>query len=222
MITIKLSDERRDEAISEAIAALQRGGIIAYPTETFYGLGVKFDMPESLEVLYGLKKRPSEKAMPLIIGRRELLPEVAAGKWLRDVPRAAECLMDRFWPGPLTLLLPAGEGLSVFLTAGTGMIAVRIPGESFALHLAKKAGFPITATSANLSGMPPAMDAEMVVRYFGERPDLLIDGGRTGSGRPSTIVDVSGGGTRILREGAIRRGDIEDCLAKAKRSEGAE
>ncbi len=212
MIKIKLDKARIDEAINEAIAVLLRGGIIAYPTETFYGLGVKYDMPESLKRLYELKKRPGEKAMPVIISHRGLLSEIVQKEWLAHLPNAAQSLMDRFWPGPLTLLFPAKEGLSEFLTAGTGMIAVRVPGESFALRLAKKAGFPFTATSANLSGMPPAVNAEEVMQYFGERLDLLIDSGQARGGRPSTIVDVSGAGIKIVREGMISRAEIEDHL----------
>ncbi len=221
MITIKLSDAGKDEAANEAIAVLLRGGIIAYPTETFYGLGAKFDMPESLQRLYDMKQRPGEKAMPVIIGRRGLLSGLVREEWLTHLPPAALSIMDRFWPGPLTVLFPARQGLPELLTAGTGLIAVRIPGESFALALAEKAGFPFTATSANLSGMPPAINAEEVIRYFGERPDLLIDGGRAGGGRPSTIVDVSGDGIRILREGAVPRSEIEDCLAQRKTEKGA-
>lgn len=209
MIHIKIDKERIDGAINEAIAILKRGGIISYPTETFYGLGVKFDVPDSLKRLYGLKKRPREKAMPVIIDSKGLLIEIVSREWLEDIPPAAKSLMDRFWPGPLTLLLPAKDGLSEFLTANTGKIAVRIPGESFALTLSKKAGFPITATSANPSGMPPATNAEMVLSYFDERIDLLVDGGQTLGGLPSTIVDVSEGMIKIVREGIIGRDEIE-------------
>lgn len=209
MIHIEIDKERIDGAINKAIIVLERGGIISYPTETFYGLGVKFDVPDSLKRLYELKKRPREKAMPVIIGSRRLLSEIVSQEWLENIPPAAKSLMDRFWPGPLTLLLPAKAGLSEYLTADTGMIAVRIPGESVALTLAKRAGFPVTATSANPSGMPPAKNAETVLRYFGERIDLLIDGGQTPGGLPSTIVDVSEGMIKIVREGIIGRDEIE-------------
>ncbi|GAB4411822.1 MAG: L-threonylcarbamoyladenylate synthase [Thermodesulfovibrionales bacterium] len=201
---IRLDKDNIDKAISEAIDVLKRGGIIAYPTETFYGLGVRFDMDDSLKRLYKLKRRPEEKAMPVIIGEMGLLSSIVPPEWLKNIPQVAKSVMDRFWPGPLTLLLPAREGLSEYLTARTGMIAVRIPGESFALQLAKKAGFPITATSANPSGMPPAVDAEMVLRYFDHKLDLLIDGGQTPGGLSSTIAEVSEGRIRIVREGAVK------------------
>jgi L-threonylcarbamoyladenylate synthase len=211
MIHIIIKENNIDESISKAIDVLQKGGIIAYPTETFYGLGVKFNMPDSLKRLYELKKRPNEKAMPVIIGKREQLTEIVSGEWLKCIPSSAESLIEEFWPGPLTLLLPAKEGLSGYLTADTGKIAVRVPGESFALCLAKRAGFPITATSANLSGMSPAENAGMVMKYFDESIDLLIDGGKTPGGLPSTIVDLSEGKINIVREGAISREDIGSC-----------
>ena len=209
MISVKLGRENIDTAINAALVVLCRGGIIAYPTETFYGLGVRFDLHESLRRLYALKRRPRGKAMPLLIGQKESLPLIVSETWLRDMPGSASLLMDRFWPGPLTLLLPARVGLSDYLTADTGKIAVRIPGESFALSLAKKAGFPITATSANLSGMPPSEDIETVIKYFSRGPDFLVDGGRAPGGSPSTILDASGERITMVREGAIRLSALE-------------
>jgi L-threonylcarbamoyladenylate synthase len=208
MISRKLADDNIHAVSDEAVSILQRGGIIAYPTETFYGIGVKFDMSASLHRLYWLKRRPREKAMPVIIGDVGALSEIVSPEWLENVPSSTLMLMKRFWPGPLTLLLPARAGLSEYLTAETGMIAVRIPGESFALLLATKAGFPLTATSANISGMPPAENAEMIIQYFGDSLDLLVDGGRSPGGMPSTIVDASGDRIKIVREGAIGNSDL--------------
>jgi L-threonylcarbamoyladenylate synthase len=210
MIRIHLREDTLDEALSTATTMLLGGEIIAYPTETFYGLGVKFDLSGSLKKLYEVKKRPEEKAMPLMLGERTSLSLIVSSGWLEHIPLAAVSLMDRFWPGPLTLLLPAKEGLSEYLTARTGKIAVRIPGESFALRLAKRAGFPITATSANLSNMPPAGNGAEVIRYFAGEIALLIDGGPTPGGLPSTIVDASEKRIRIIREGAVRRDEIEN------------
>lgn len=197
---IKVTDKNLSDVLKRAVEILNNGGIVAYPTETFYGLGVKFDKEASLKKLYELKKRPKGKPMPLIIGSRASLSMVAV-----FVNEIAESLMDEFWPGPLTLLLKAKEGLSSYLTANTGRIAVRIPGESAALYLVREAGFPITATSANPSGMPPAEDAGAVIRYFGEEVDMVIDGGRTPGGLPSTIADVTEKKIKIVREGAIPR-----------------
>lgn len=200
LMLIKISENNLAEVLRKAVAVINDGGIVAYPTETFYGLGVKFDDEASLRKLYELKRRPEEKPMPLIIGDRKSLSMIAG-----DVNEIAESLMDKFWPGPLTLILKTKKGLSKYLTAGTGRVAVRIPGESFALHLAGEAGFPITATSANPSGMPPSDDAETVKKYFGDKIDLIIDGGKTPGGLPSTIVDVTEKKIKIVREGAILR-----------------
>ena len=201
---IKITEDNRKEILRKAIEILNDGGIVAYPTETFYGLGVKFDKENSLKKLFELKKRQEEKPMPLIIGSRASLSMIAA-----SVNEIAESLMDKFWPGPLTLILEAKKGLSPYLTADTGRIAVRIPGESAALYLVREAGFPITATSANPSGMPPAEDADAVIRYFGEKIDMVIDGGRTAGGLPSTIVDAAGESIKIVREGVIPRSVFE-------------
>ena len=200
MLTIKTYETNIEQVLYHTVDILKNGGIVVYPTETFYGLGVKFDMEDSLKKLYDIKQRPEEKAMPLIIGNKGLLMVVAA-----SINDTALSLIDRFWPGPLTLIFLAKENLSEYITAGTHMIAVRIPGESFALHLAKTASFPITATSANLSGTSPAQDAETVIRYFGDKIDLIIDGGHTSGGLPSTIVDVTGDKIKILREGVIKK-----------------
>ncbi|MBI4689352.1 MAG: threonylcarbamoyl-AMP synthase [Nitrospirae bacterium] len=198
VMLVKITKNNLGEVLGTAVEILNRSGIVAYPTETFYGLGVRFDIEDALKKLCRLKKRPEEKPMPLIIGDREILPLMT-----ESINNTALSLMDKFWPGPLTLVLKAKKGLSKYLTADTGKVAVRIPGESIALHLAERAGFPITATSANISGMPPAIDAETVLNYFDDKIDMVIDGGRTAGGLPSTIVDVIGEKMKIVRKGAI-------------------
>lgn len=200
MVLIKTSETNMVEVLHRVAETVENGSIIAYPTETFYGLGVKFDIEDSLKKLYEVKQRPKEKAMPLIIGNTEILSVVTT-----PLNPTAISLIERFWPGPLTLVLPAKENLSEYITAGSGKVAVRIPGESFALHLARTINFPITATSANLSGMPPAQDAKTVMKYFGNKIDLIIDGGPAPGGLPTTIVDATENKIEILREGAIPR-----------------
>ena len=209
MVRIIIPETDMEQAIEQAGEAIKRGGIVAYPTETFYGLGVKFDREDLLKKLYDIKRRPKERAMPLIIGERELLSLI-----VMSINPQALLLMERFWPGPLTLVFPAKENISHYITAGTGKVAIRIPGESFALHLAKRVNFPITATSANLSGMPPARDGRAVIKYFGDTVDLLIDGGPVPGRLPSTIVDVTGDEIEILREGAINSVVLREFLKK--------
>jgi L-threonylcarbamoyladenylate synthase len=200
MSILKLTEENIEYALHHAVDILIFGGIVVYPTETFYGIGAKFDREDALHKLYELKQRPERKALPLIISSRDLLTHVVS-----STNNMAVSLMDRFWPGPLTLILPAKENLASYITADTHAVAVRIPGESFALRLAQYARFPITATSANPTGKPPAQDTATVVDYFGDTIDLIIDGGHTKGIHPSTIVDVRGGNIEIVREGAIKR-----------------
>ena len=200
MSVIKLSEITLQKVLRDAVEKLNKGCIIAYPTETYYGLGAKFDIEESLKKIYYLKKRPLERALPLIIGEKGLLSELTI-----EINHMAHICMDAFWPGPLTLVLPAKEHLSGYITAGTHKVAVRIPGNSFALSLASASGFPITATSANPSGLPPATDAATILQYFGNEIDLIIDGGPAPGGLPSTIVDVTDDNMIILREGAVKK-----------------
>lgn len=199
-MVIKITRQNIREVLLHAVNMLEKGGIVAFPTETFYGLGVKFDNEEALKKLYDIKQRPKDKAIPLIIGNMALLDTIVA-----SANQKAYLLMQRLWPGPLTLLLPARKTLSQLLTAGTGKVAVRMPGESFALRLAKAAGFAITATSANPSGSSPASDALAVLGYFGDHIDLIIDAGPSPGGLPSTITEVTDKGIKVLREGVIRK-----------------
>ncbi|HDH34132.1 MAG TPA: threonylcarbamoyl-AMP synthase [Nitrospirae bacterium] len=184
--------------IADSLEIIKGGGIIAYPTESFYALGVLATNEKALGNLFLLKKRPIEKPLPLIVGGPEALATV-----VKTVPDRAIELMKRFWPGPLTIVFEAADNVSDLLTAGTGRVAVRVPGDSIALHLAREAGFPITATSANISSEPPADNADAVLDYFGDSIDLIIDVGKTPGGRPSTIVDVTTDTLKILREGSI-------------------
>jgi L-threonylcarbamoyladenylate synthase len=199
---LKLMQDNREELIALGIAILERGGIIAYPTETVYGLGARYDNPQALERIFSIKQRPKEKAMPLIIGSSSQLSLVTT-----TITDTARQLMERFWPGPLTILFTARPGLPDYIVAG-GKVAVRVPGESFALRLARAAAFPITATSANPSHFPPAATGAAVADYFDAAIDLIVDQGATESRMPSTIVDATGTSPVVLREGAL---DIFHC-----------
>ncbi|HMK61667.1 MAG TPA: L-threonylcarbamoyladenylate synthase [Dissulfurispiraceae bacterium] len=190
------------DAIKLAATKLLDGGIIAYPTETFYGLGVKYDNSAALERLYAIKQRPLAKTLPIIIGWPEQL-DILVG----DVTEIARVLIRRFWPGPLTLVFSAKAGLSKYITCDN-KIAIRVPGASFALDLARSVQFPITATSANISGKPAAANVQMIQEYFNGSLDLIVDSGQAAIDLPSTIVDVSGETALVLREGAIKASRI--------------
>ena len=196
MEVIKVDDKDIREALTRAVKVICDGGIVAYPTETFYGLAVRFDDEAALLRLAELKGRPVGTALPLIVGTDASLSLVAAG-----VSDTARRLIEVYWPGPLTIVLKAREGLPEQITL-EGKVAVRVPGESLGLHLARALTFPITATSANPSGMPPPVDAETVVKYFPEGVDLVLDAGLTKGGKPSTVVDASEEQIKIIRPGA--------------------
>jgi len=198
MKILRPSESGMDKAIMHLRQLLGNAEIIAYATETFYGLGVNYNQEEALERLYHIKQRPPDRAMPLIIGRTGLLTLLTPA-----LSPAAEKLIKEFWPGPLTLILKARKHLSLNITAGTGKVAVRIPGPSFALDLARHLDYPITATSANMTGMPPAETAVQVMDYFGNAAITIVDSGRTPGNAPSTIVDVTGAEVAIVRQGVI-------------------
>lgn len=197
MQVIKTNEGNIKDALDAAIEVLGAGGIVAYPTETFYGLGARFNDEAALQRLFELKGRPEGKPFPLIVGTDASLSLVAA-----EVSGAARGLSDAYWPGPLTILFKAREGLPEAVTL-EGKVAVRVPGESFGLALARALTFPITATSANPSGGAPPSRADEVARYFPEGIDLLIDAGPTPGGKPSTVVDASGRKMRLIRAGAV-------------------
>jgi L-threonylcarbamoyladenylate synthase len=198
MRVLSFEHENAEGIFAEALTVLKRGGIVAYPTESFYALGVLTTDEEALKKLFALKERPADKPLPVIVGDMDTLMTI-----VRDVSGQAGDVMKRYWPGPLTLILQANDKVPPLLTAGTGRVAVRIPGASAALDLAKALKMPITATSANPSGRAPAETAEEVISYFKDKVDLIINAGKTPGGRPSTIADVTVTPPRILREGRI-------------------
>ncbi len=195
---IPFNENSLAKIISDSLEILRAGGIVSYPTESYYALGVRITDEKAVKSLFDLKKRPVEKPLPIIIGDFNVLESV-----VKRVPDRARGLMERFWPGPLTIIFEAADNTSALLTAGTGKVAVRVPGESVALRLAREAGFPITATSANISTKPPADNPDMVTGYFGDSIDMIIDGGRTPGGSPSTIVDATVTPMKVLREGSV-------------------
>ncbi len=180
-------EDQEEAVIQEAVGLLQARAVLAVPTETFYALAVNPFREDALARLFALKERSPAKPVLLLVSSREMLLQVA-----RKVPELAGRLMDRFWPGPLTLILPARAGLPGLLTGGTDTIGVRRPRQDVTLRLVTALGFPVTGTSANRAGRPPLTRAADVAAEFGEGVDLILDAGPCPGGLPSTIVDVSG------------------------------
>ena len=196
------------EAIQRAVAMLHRGGVVAFPTDTVYGLGAHSGMARAIEKLFQIKERERLKAIPLLIARAEDLATVAA-----RVPDIAWRLAKRFWPGPVTLVVPKGPTVLDVLTGGSTSVAVRVPAHQVALQLIAALGTPLAATSANLSGQPEAVTAEEVCEVLGGRVPLLLDGGRCPGGVASTVVDVTVHPPCIRRRGATVN-DVEAFLSQ--------
>lgn len=190
--------------VEEAISVLKQGGIVAFPTDTVYGLGACATNQQAVERVYEVKGRPQNMALPLLLAHVSQISEVA-----EPVPQIAWLLARNFLPGALTLVLPKSKTVPDFVTAGGTTVAVRIPAHPIPVALAEGLGAPVIGTSANLSGKPSALTAEEVYSQFGNKIDLVIDGGRCPGGRESTVVDATGETLVVLREGAIARKELE-------------
>lgn len=190
------------EQIKSGISILKSGGLVAFPTDTVYGLGASSGIPRAVERIYKVKQRPQDLALPLLLAEPSQIGEVAS-----YVPPLAWRLVRKFLPGALTIVLPSSKSVSPIITGGGKTIAVRIPAHPLVIALIKGVGRPIVGTSANLSGQPSALTADEVGSQFGDKLDLVIGGGRC-RGRESTIVDVTGKVPRVLREGAISRAEL--------------
>ena len=185
---------------------LGESGLIALPTESFYGLAVAPFDEQALARLWQVKGRSEGKPILVLIGDRSQL-----GPFVRSIPPAATVLMNAFWPGPLTIVFAAAFGLSDVLTAGTGSVGIRLSAWQPLIDLLRRVG-PVTGTSANREGMPPPRIAEEVQHNLGDALDLIIDAGPTPGGQPSTVIDVRGP-IRMIRDGSIGRDAIAAQLA---------
>ena len=206
VLSLQLDSSGR--VFDEVTRILRRSGVIAMPTESFYALGASTSDEVAVRRVCAIKGRPQGKPILALIADRAQLTAL-----IDEVTSAATTLMERFWPGPLTLIFPASPRLPKVLTAGTGSVGVRQTAHTGLAPLLRQVG-PMTGTSANRSGEPPARTAEDVQRTLGSEVDLILDGGMTTGGLPSTIVDC-GSPIRLLREGPISRQQIEAALSLA-------
>ncbi|MGA2411389.1 MAG: L-threonylcarbamoyladenylate synthase [Candidatus Binataceae bacterium] len=197
-----------DRLIGEAVAALREGLIVAYPTETFYGLAADPFSRAAMERLLALKGREAAKTVALIAADAESAFALASA-----IPPFALKLADRFWPGPLTLVMPARGGLNQALVGPDSGVGVRVSPHPIARALAAGFGRPITATSANLAGQPPASTIAMARVAFGSGVSVYLDGGVLEAASPSTVVACDASGWRIIRTGAISADQIAAVLA---------
>jgi L-threonylcarbamoyladenylate synthase len=205
-------EENAGEFWKEARAVLKGNGILAVPTETFFGLAVNPFQEAALSRLFVLKQRAPEKPVLLLIDGPAMLSQVA-----REIPPSAGRLMARFWPGPLTIIFPGHSHLPRLITAGTGTIGVRQPRHVLTCRLITELGYPITGTSANRSGRPPLTRAAEVAREFGDHIDLILDAGDCPGGKPSSIIDVSSYPPRLVRAGAVPPSELAEIVPEMKR-----
>ena len=196
--------------LAEAAQILRRGGFCAVPTETVYGLCVNGLDPQAVAALYELKGRPEIKPLSLMVAS-----ESDMDKYARNVPPQAFALAGAFWPGPLTIVLEAGENIPSIVRAGGPSVGLRCPDHPMTLALLRETGLPLAGPSANPSGLPSPTTAGQVLAYFDGRIDALLDGGPCGVGKESTIIDLSQVPYRILRHGALGEDAIDDVLLSA-------
>jgi L-threonylcarbamoyladenylate synthase len=189
--------------IEKGAEILQKGGVIAFPTDTVYGLGADAFNTRAVERLYEIKNRPRHQQFPLLIADINQLGTLA-----KPIPEIAWFLAKRFWPGGLTLILSRTDSLPVYVAPGS-TIAIRIPNHPVCLALIQALGNALIGTSANISGQPTALTVEEVRQQLGERIDLIVNGGECPSGKESTIVDVTHETPLILRRGIISPHDID-------------
>ncbi len=204
-------DEPEPDLVKHVARCLDSGMVVALPTDTFYGLAVDPVNLRAVEQIYELKTRAKHKPLSLLIASVGHGYELA-----RDLDTAFDRLAEKFWPGPLTLIVKAGSRLPLRVTAHTGNVALRVPEAPIARAVVEQLGLPITATSANLAGRAECTHARCVLEQLGDQIPLIVDGGPTARSVPTTIVDLSGGGNSwmILREGAIPTHEIALALQR--------
>ena len=201
------SSETSRKPIETIQSVLDSGGVIAFPTDTFYGLGADPFNPKAVSKIFRIKQRPADKPLLVLIHSQDQVDRLAD-----EVTPLTKFLMTQFWPGSLTLLFKAAPGLPGELTAGTGKVGIRLPAHLFTLQLLEKLDRPLTAPSANISGQPAPKAIWELANTLGEELDLLVDGGPAPGGQPSTILDATTNPPTLVREGAVSRRDLEFVL----------
>jgi L-threonylcarbamoyladenylate synthase len=193
--------------LNKAASIIRSGGVVAFPTESFYGLGVSAWDEKAIQRLFAIKKRQENQPILLLISTSSLL-----NQYVNHIPDIATQIMETFWPGGLTLIFEANPDIPHMLTSGTGKIGLRLSSHPLATALARAVGTPITGTSANISGQAACSSAEEVRHSLGSRIDFVLDGGETEGGKGSTVLDITVDPPVILREGMVTREQLEVYL----------
>lgn len=196
--------------LTAAVRALKGGEVIVFPTETLYGLGVDALNEGAVEKVFQLKGRDPRNPIPVLVLDQEMLLTLVAA-----IPKTAQQLMDHYWPGPLTLVLPGRKNIPKHLCNPSGGVGVRISSQPIASFLVKGLGHPLTATSANPSGKEPARTVQEATTYFGGRVELFVDGGTLTSKSGSTVVEAMEENLKIIRQGEITASELRQVLGEA-------
>lgn len=207
----RVSEENFDAVLDEAAEIVRKGGTVAFPTETVYGLGADGLLPEAVRKIFEAKQRPPGNPLSLLIHSREDLSKIA-----RNIPENAFKLMDAFWPGPLTLVLEKSDLVPAITSGKLPSVGVRMPDHRIPLELVKRAGRPLAAPSANLSGRPSPISAAHVLADLEGRVDAVLDGGAVTIGLESTVVDMTAEPPVVLRPGAIGLDALEGIIGEVR------
>jgi len=205
-VVVKIDPRRPEKKIIEnAALVIRRGGLVVFPTETFYGLGANALDGRAVKKIFRVKGRPENKPLIVLIANKKDLRRLAS-----YIPPVAYKLINKFWPGPLTLIFKRKKIIPKEVTAGGSTIAIRLSSHPVALALVRAAGVPITAPSANLSGRPPHQTIRGALKELGKHKEigLFLDGGTTPLGKPSTILDLTKKPPKILRTGSITKKEL--------------
>ncbi|MCS7131235.1 MAG: L-threonylcarbamoyladenylate synthase [Hadesarchaea archaeon] len=211
-VVLKVDPRRPEpEKIRAAAEVLRRGGLVAFPTETVYGLGANALDEKAVLRIFEAKNRPADNPIIVHVAEKEDIYVLA-----EQVPELAERLIDRFWPGPLTLLFPKSEVVPKAVTAGLDIVAIRMPSHAVARALIAEAGVPIAAPSANLAGRPSPTSAEHVLRDLGGRIEMVIDGGEISYGLESTVLDLTIEPPTVLRPGPVTVEELRELIGEVE------
>jgi len=207
MSTCYKENELNEEVLSKIADSINNGNVVIFPTETVYGIGANGFDEDAIRKLYEIKERPYNKPISLLVNSFSMIEEVAED--LSDTERA---IIDKFFPGPLTLVVKKNKNIPDILTSGTDYVGVRMPKNKTALRIINAAKVPMATTSTNISGMEADIDFEKAYKDFNDKVDYIIDGGVAQIGVASTVIQVVDDKIKVLREGIISKEEIEEAI----------
>lgn len=211
IVRVNLNLIERDK-IEKIVNVLKKGGIVVYPTDTFYGLGVNGYLIEAVKKIYTLKGRDPAKPISLVVSDLAMVRDIAV-----EIPPVFQRIVHHFWPGPLTIVFRAADDIPAQIKSSEGSVGIRWPDLLWLRELIKRADFPLTATSANLTGKKEVSDPDAVIKAFFGKVDLIVDAGKSPGGLPSTVIDLTKKRPRILREGAVPSSELRQYFEEADR-----